>query len=107
LLYGRRPTPFLSSAAVVAAGAAVVLLVLLLLLQAPDAEYEGPTAIAAVKQPETTYSKLLKELHDRWVTGLSAEEVSQVVVQMNREVGLTCRVRKGPQLQQLSWMSRV
>jgi hypothetical protein len=35
-------------------------------VQAPDAEYAGPTAIAAVKQPETTYSKLLKELHDRW-----------------------------------------
>lgn len=34
-------------------------------LQAPDVEYEGPTALAAVKQPETPYSKLLKELHDR------------------------------------------
>jgi len=34
-------------------------------LQASDVAYEGPTTLATVKQPETTYSRVLKELHDR------------------------------------------
>jgi hypothetical protein len=38
-----------------------------LTMQAPEGEYAGPTSLAQVKQPETPYSKLLKELHDRCV----------------------------------------
>lgn len=34
-------------------------------LQASDVAYEGPTSLATVKQPETAYSRVLKELHDR------------------------------------------
>jgi hypothetical protein len=37
--------------------------------QAPDAggseSYDGPTALAAVQQPESTTSRLIKELKDR------------------------------------------
>jgi import inner membrane translocase subunit TIM44 len=35
-------------------------------MQAPDTPYEGPTALAAVKAPESKMNKLLNDLYDKF-----------------------------------------